>query len=240
MPRSPEEGSLAAVAGLVADAARARMLVALLDGRAQSATELALAAEVAPSTASAHLARLLEGGVLAVERQGRHRYYRLAGAAAAALLEGLGGFAALRGAETPRRFGTQDPALRRARLCYDHRAGERGVRLFEELRAAGLLAGDDGCALTAEGEERLAAFGVDFARLRRSRRTFARPCLDWTERRSHLGGALGAELFARLDERGGIERTFGSRAVVVTPAGERMLRSLCETSRRASLRALAR
>src|SRR5205814_1316678 len=150
--------------------------------------------EVAPSTASSHLAKLLAGGLVALARQGRHRYFRLAGPEAAAILEGLGAFATAREPASARPLGTADPALRAARLCYDHLAGALGVRLFDDLRAAGFLDGDDGGSVTAAGASSFAGLGIDLAALRRARRAFARPCLDWTERRPHLGGALGAAL----------------------------------------------
>jgi DNA-binding transcriptional ArsR family regulator len=217
----PDEPDFAGVAAIVGDPARARMLTELLGGLAMTATELALAGEVAPSTASVHLARLVDAGLLAVERQGLHRSFRLAAPEASELVEGLAAFTATRGAGAGRRFGPRDPALRAARVCYDHLAGARGVELFDRLRGIGALAGDDGCALTAGGEVRVASLGIDLDVLRRSRRVFSRPCLDWSERRPHLGGALGAALFARMLELDWVTRAAGSRAVRFTARGER-------------------
>lgn len=217
-----EAADLARLAALVGEPARARMLTALLGGLALTATELAAAGEVAPSTASAHLLRLLEGGLLAIERQGRHRYYRIAGAEIAAALESLGAVAVGR---LPRP-GPADPALRAARVCYDHLAGARGVWLLERLRARDLLGGPDGIAVTPRGEAFFARLGLNLAAIARSRRTFAPPCLDWSERRHHLGGALGAALLAHLFERDWLRREADGRVVTVTAVGARNLERL--------------
>jgi DNA-binding transcriptional ArsR family regulator len=215
---------LAAVASCLAEPARARIVCALLGGRAMTATELADEAGVAPSTASEHLAKLRERGLVSLERQGRHRYFRLAGSDVASFVEGLAGFAASR--DPARRFGPNDPALRRARVCYDHLAGEFAVELRERLLDRGGLGLDGADSLTAAGECLFADIGVDVADLRRSRRPLVRACLDWSERRHHLGGALGAALLARLFELGWIERATIGRAVTVTPRGERPIASL--------------
>jgi DNA-binding transcriptional ArsR family regulator len=214
---------LAALAALIGEPARSRMLTALMGGIALTATELALEAGVAASTASAHLAKLLSGDVLAIERQGRHRYYRLAGPEVAALLESLAGVA-LPGAR--RRTGPADPALRKARVCYDHLAGERGVWLCDTLRARGLITAREG-ALTAAGEVFCRRFGIDLEALARSRRVFSRLCLDWSERRPHLGGALGAAILERMLTLRWAQRQPGSRAVELSPRGERELLALC-------------
>jgi DNA-binding transcriptional ArsR family regulator len=217
-------GGLAAVAACLAEPARARIVCALLGGLAMTATELADEAGVAPSTASEHLGKLREGGIVAVERQGRHRYFRLAGCDVASFLEGMAGFAAAR--DPARRFGPADPALRRARVCYDHLAGEVAVRIYERLRVRGGLGSDGAGPLTAAGERLFVELGVDLAELRRGRRPLVRVCLDWSERRHHLGGALGAALFARLLGIGWIERREIGRAVTVTPRGARPLANL--------------
>src|SRR4051812_9116615 len=175
----PDADDLAALGALIGEPARSRMLTALMGGIALTATELALEAGVAPSTASVHLAKLLAGGVLAIERQGRHRYYRIAGAEVAALLESLAGIAA---SGSRPRTGPADPALRAARVCYDHLAGERGVWLCDALRARGLIGAREG-AVTSTGEAFFGRFGIDLDGLARSRRTFSRLCLDWSERR---------------------------------------------------------
>jgi DNA-binding transcriptional ArsR family regulator len=221
MCRQPD---LAGLAALIADTARARMLTALMGGIALTATELALEAEVAPSTASGHLAKLTAGEILEVEKRGRHRYYRLAGAEVAAMLEEL--TSAASGRRLRRLPGPADPALRAARVCYDHLAGERGVWLLARLRERHLLGGPDGCLPTPAGTELLARFGLDLAALARSRRTFSRTCLDWSERRHHLGGALGAAILARIFDLGWARRELDGRAVAFSARGERSLREL--------------
>ncbi|MGC5019119.1 ArsR/SmtB family transcription factor [Micromonospora sp. DT47] len=210
---------LADLAVLLADGTRASFCLALLDGRAWTAGELARAAGVAPSTASDHLSRLVRGGLLVEERQGRHRYLRLAGPAVAQLIEDLAGHLP----PTPRpasslRAATADAALARARTCYDHLAGRLGVRLRDALLARGLLEAADGLALTAAGREWLAGLGVPVAPLRAGRRPLLRDCLDWTERRPHLAGALGAALCHRFAELGWTARG-GGRSIRVTPSG---------------------
>jgi DNA-binding transcriptional ArsR family regulator len=211
---------IAEVAALIGDPARANMLCALMDGRAHTAAELAHVAGVGAPTASAHLARLVAGGLLAVEKQGRHRYYRLAGAAIAEALEGL---MALAPAVAPRLrpAGPRDAAMRHCRTCYDHLAGAAAVAIVEAMVAQGwLAAGPDAFTPTARGEAGLAALGIGLAAARAGRRRFAPRCLDWSERRAHLGGALGAALLAALEARGWVMRTPGSRAARITSAGE--------------------
>jgi DNA-binding transcriptional ArsR family regulator len=217
--------NIARVAGLIGEPARAEMLTALLADRALTATELAGIAGVTKQTVSAHLAKLVDAGLLAVEAQGRHRYFRLAGRDIAQLLEALMGVAFRTGSLrlVP---GPREPALRKARVCYDHLAGELGVVAYDGLIARGLLADEAGSLfLTNAGAEWLAAFGVDPVDAARQRRTFCRPCLDWGERRHHLGGALGAALLARFYELRWAQRAKGSRVVVFTSAGERTLRA---------------
>jgi DNA-binding transcriptional ArsR family regulator len=220
---------VAAVAALLAEPARARMVTALLAGRALTATELALEAAVMPSTASSHLARLLASGLVEVARQGRHRYYRLAGPEVAVAVEGLMALAprphAKRGG-APARFGPRDEDLRRARVCYDHLAGEAGVLLFARLHEEGLVRSRRGAVeLTPDGEAWLRELRVDLAALRARRRPLCLACLDWSERRSHLAGAVGAALLDRLLALRLVRRTPGSRAVVVSPRGTAMLAS---------------
>ncbi len=212
--------SLATVAGLIGDATRAAILLELMGGRALTATELATRAEVAPSTASDHLARLVGGGLLSCVAQGRHRYYRLASAEVARVVEALGVL-------TPpaREAARFEPelvhSLRFARTCYDHLAGQLGVAIADALIERQILVPEgDGFRLTPDGERWLANLGVDVARARRLRRAFARACLDWTERRPHLAGALGSALLARLLDLGWLERIDGERAVELTPLGQ--------------------
>ena len=215
------EPDVAPVAALLADSARAAMLTALLDGRALAAGELARLAGVSAATASAHLARLLSGGLVTVVSQGRHRYYRLAGHEVAAALEAL----ALLGARRPVRSLRQSrraQALSEARTCYDHLAGRAGVALLDALIDCGALSAGEriaDLAVTAQGAAALTEFGVDIPVLRRSRRRLAVSCLDWTERRPHLGGALGAAITARLLALGWIEPGACPRAVLVTAVG---------------------
>jgi DNA-binding transcriptional ArsR family regulator len=214
---------IASAAALMADPARAAMLGALLGGTPLSAGELSHLAGVSPATASAHLARLLDGGLVAVTRQGRHRYYRLAGHEVAAVLEALARISPVRPVRSLRQ-SREAAALAQARTCYDHLAGRAGVELLDALLRTRILNGDGsslGTAyeVTAQGAERLAGFGVDVAQVRQSRRRFAGACLDWTQRRPHLNGALGAAVTARLLELGWIERGPSRRAVRVTGPG---------------------
>jgi DNA-binding transcriptional ArsR family regulator len=227
MPDAPD---LAALAALLGDPARARMLTSLMHGTALTATELALEAEIAPSTASAHLAKLTDAQVLAIEKQGRHRYFRLFDGDVAALLEQLMGLAARRGIAPLRRTGPADPALRVARVCYDHLAGERGVWLLDRLRERKLLDGHDACSVSAAGEAFFARLEIDVDALAHSRRTLCRPCLDWSERRHHLGGALGAAILARIFALRWARRESGSRAVAFTANGERSLHALFDAA----------
>jgi len=217
---------LAAVAALVGDPTRAAMLSALMDGRARTATELALEGGVSASTASFHLSRLTASGLLAIAKQGRHRYFRIAAPDVAAAIEELMGLAVrsgLRAAHT----GPRDPALRRARVCYDHLAGEAGVRLLERLREKGLVGGDDGSpALTGRGEAWCARVGIDLDALRARRRPLCRACLDWSERRAHLAGAVGAAILDRLMSLRYARRAPGARVVVLSPRGESFVERL--------------
>lgn len=211
--------SLAGLAALLADRTRASFCLALLDGQAWTAGELARAAGVAPSTASEHLTRLVRGGFLVEERQGRHRYVRLADASVAQLIEDLAGHAPA--APTPPRTlraASAGAALAYARTCYDHLAGRLGVLLHDALLARGVLDRTDGLALSPAGVGWLAGIGVPVEALRAARRPLVRDCLDWTERRPHLAGALGAALCGRFLDLGWTVRGIG-RAIRLTPAG---------------------
>ncbi|MFB4313965.1 ArsR/SmtB family transcription factor [Actinomadura sp. 21ATH] len=209
------QADIAPVAALMADRGRAAMLTALLDGRPLAAGELARTAGVSAPTASAHLGRLLDGGLVTVVKQGRHRYYRLAGADVAEVIEALSRISAPVEVRSLRQ-SRQARRLHRARSCYDHLAGEAGVALYAALMDGGSLDAD--FQATEKGAERFARLGIDVGSLRKARRRFAGECLDWTERRPHLNGALGAALLARFIEIGWVERG-GDRELRVTEAG---------------------
>ena len=213
--------NLSPVATLIGDPTRSALLAQLFDGAARTAGELACGAGVSPQVASNHLAKLLAGGLLALEVQGRHRYYRLARPEVAQALEALAGLGMPEPANTPRRVELKvPPELRFARTCYDHLAGELGVAMSRALLQRGYLLEEDArFETTPEGEAWLAGFGVPITELRRSRRTFARRCLDWSERRPHLGGALGTAVLKRLLDLGWVVRIPGNRAVRLTVAG---------------------
>ncbi|GAA4066139.1 ArsR/SmtB family transcription factor [Nonomuraea soli] len=213
------EADIAPVAALMADPTRATMLTALLSGRALAAGELARLAGVSAPTASAHLAKLLDGGLVEAVKQGRHRYYRLKGHEVAEVLETLARISA-RPAVRSLRQSSQARQLEEARTCYDHLAGRAGVALFDGMRERGYLAGGE---VTAEGERVLGRLGVDVEGARRARRRFAPECLDWTERRAHLGGALGAALTGVLLEEEWLVRGRAPRSIVVTEKGRRGL-----------------
>jgi DNA-binding transcriptional ArsR family regulator len=217
--------NIAAIAAMIGDPARANMLTALLNGAALTPSELALEANVTKQTASSHLGKLVLAGLVAVEAQGRHRYYRLADADVAALLESLMGVAA-RAKALRFRPGPKEPALRRARLCYDHLAGELGVGLFDAfLKNKWMLPGPEKTyALTKLGRVKVSTFGVDIAELEIGARPLCRACLDWSVRRHHLAGALGAALLDRIFERGWVSQRRGSRVLDFTPVGEAGLR----------------
>jgi len=214
---------IAPVAALMADQARATMLGALLGGHPLAAGELSQLAGVSPATASAHLGKLLDGGLVAVTKQGRHRYYSLAGHEIATVLEAISEISPVKPVRSLRQ-SREAAALAQARTCYDHLAGRAGVELLDALLRKGFLNGTGTgpsarYEVTADGAEKLAAFGVDVDKLRRSRRRFAGACLDWTQRRPHLNGALGAAVTARLMQLGWIERGSSKRAIRVTDSG---------------------
>ena len=215
------DAALAGIAAAIGEPARARMLGCLLDGRARTSTELAVIAGVTPSTASVHLARLKRLRLVQVLAQGKHRYYSLAGAPVAAALEAL---SVLGGAR--REFAPSTPShLRAARTCYDHIAGSLGVALHDRFLALGwlLAAADRAWELTPAGTRAFAALGVDLEVTRARRRRFAFPCLDWSERRPHLGGALGAALLALVLRRQWAVQELDSRALTLTRQGRREL-----------------
>ena len=217
------EESSARIAAAIGDPARARMLYALMDGRARTSTELALVAAVGPSTASAHLNRLKRERLVRVLVQGRHRYYSLYGAGVGSLLESLSVLAGRVGTG----IQTATPQhLRLARTCYDHVAGTLGVLLHDRLLTLEwLTGGDHAYAVTPKGARAFAALGIDVDAARRLRRRFAFPCLDWSERRCHLGGALGAAVLEALLERRWLTRERRERGLTLTTLGARELRS---------------
>ena len=217
--------NLSTLAALIGEPTRTAMLIELMSGRALTATELATRAEVASSTASDHLAQLVRGGLLTCLAQGRHRYYRLASAEVARLIEALGALS-----DAPHARAPVEPelvaGLKFARTCYDHLAGRLGVAVAEALVSRGLLNSEsDSFRLTPAGESWLSKFGVDLAATRRAKRAYTRACLDWTERRPHLAGALGAALYSRLVELGWLERLDGERTVELTALGAAGLRA---------------
>jgi DNA-binding transcriptional ArsR family regulator len=221
--RDPQATALARLAALFADETRAACLLALLDGRAWTASELARHAGVAASTLSEHLGRLVAGGLLAEERQGRHRYVRLADARVAQLVEDLAAQVAPGTAVRPRnlRESSAGSAMARGRTCYDHLAGRLGIAVTDALTARGLLQQETGFALTDAGLAWFESAGIGLDR--RGRRPLARACLDWTERRPHLAGVAGAALCGHALETGWCVRIGSERAVKVTAAGERAL-----------------
>jgi DNA-binding transcriptional ArsR family regulator len=209
--------SIAAIAALIGDPARANMLTALMDGRALTVSELAQAAGVTLPTASGHLAKLDAAGLLVARRQGRNRYFHLSGPDVGEAIESLMSLAARTGA-TRVRTGPNDAALREARVCYDHLAGERAVALMGALVARDLIRDGESPMLTATGSAFFMRLGIDVARLDGKRRPLCRACLDWSERRSHLGGALGAALLDHVIAAGWARRGDG-RVVRFSPAG---------------------
>ena len=217
------------VAALVGDQARANMLTALMTGRALTASELAHEAGVTPQTASSHLAKLEAGSLIEQEKQGRHRYFRLADPDVAGMLEGLEGLAA-RAGHMRLRTGPKDPALRRARVCYDHLAGDLGVQMLDSMKKQRLLRQrKHEIELTPEGERFLTrTLQISAEALAHPRRPLCKACLDWSERRHHLAGTLGAALLTRFTELKWAARDAapGSRVVNFTRNGEKRFAAL--------------
>jgi DNA-binding transcriptional ArsR family regulator len=207
------------IAAAIGDPVRASMLTALMAGRALTATELANRARITKQTGSTHLRRLLDAKLVAVHPQGRHRYFAIANEDVAHLLERMIGVAAH--SESAVSIGPKDPALRKARVCYDHLAGEIAVSVYTAMLARSLLRFDgESLVVTVMGNDWFRDFGIDVDRLRKQRRTLCRACMDWSERRHHLAGALGAALLDRLIERRWARRETGSRIVRFLPGGE--------------------
>jgi DNA-binding transcriptional ArsR family regulator len=213
------------IAALIGDHARAEILTALMTGQALTATELTQVAGVTKQTVSAHLGKLLDAQLLAVEVQGRHRYFRLADRDVAHLLESLMGVAYRVGAVRVR-SSPREPALRKARVCYDHLAGELGVLVFDSLEQRRYLrTGGEAPELTGPGRKFCAELGIDLEALARQRRPLCRTCLDWSMRRHHLAGSVGAALLARCLDLGWARRAQDSRVVSFSPTGEKALRA---------------
>jgi len=218
------DADVAAAAALIGEPARAALLLALMEAEPLSARELAARAGIAPSTASGHLKKLVSGGFLADERQGRHRYFRLADPAIAEALEALSAIAPTKPVRSLREASVAD-AVRHGRMCYDHLAGRLGVELAAALERKRVLIHRNGSyTLGSKASTRLAELGIDLAALEKLRRVLVRPCLDWSERRPHLAGALGAEIAVRLLELGWLKKRPTNRSVEVTPTGLAQLR----------------
>ena len=218
---------MASVAALIGDPSRSMMLCALMGGEALTATELAREGGVTKQTASTHLGQLLDGGLLSVQKQGRHRYFSIANADVAHLLESL---ITISGAMGTRKSmpGPKDERLRKARMCYDHMAGEMGVALYDGLLDRNLLAlgsansSETGIVLSEEGKNYLGDFGIDIPKLQNARRPICRTCLDWSVRRQHLAGSLGAAILERMFELNWVRKSETPRLLVFTPKGERL------------------
>jgi DNA-binding transcriptional ArsR family regulator len=211
-----DANSITRIAGLIGEPGRIRMLTMMLDGRRHSASELAIGADVSAQTASSHLGKLLQGGLIVSERRGRQRLFQLKTTEVAVAIEALGALA------TESRPASAMPELRFARTCYDHLAGALSIAMRHDLLRRGALRNQqEDFVLTHEGERFLQKLGIDAAPLRALRRSFARKCLDWTERHHHVGGAVGAALLGRFFEMKWVARMRDSRAVRITEEGER-------------------
>jgi DNA-binding transcriptional ArsR family regulator len=218
--RTMKEGpDIAHIAALIGDPARANMLTPLMSGKALTVSELAAEAGVTIQTASSHLSKLDQGGLLRPRKQGRHKYFSLASDDVAHVLEGLMGLAAGSG-HLRKRTGPKDVELRKARVCYNHLAGDMGTQLFDSLIAQGHLALDDGdLILTGAGEDFATGFHIDLGALRDRKSPLCLECLDWSERRSHLAGSLGRAFLSRFEELAWAKRHQNSRAVIFSQRG---------------------
>lgn len=216
-----EGPDIARIAALIGDPARANMLTALMSGKAVTATELAQEAGVTVQTASSHLSKLDAGGLLRLRKQGRHKYFSLASDDVARVLEGLMGLAAGSG-HLRNRVGPKDPALRKARVCYNHLAGDMGIQLFDSLVGRRFLrTGRESLDLSKTGRNFVCDFGIEINDLVAQRMPLCRECLDWSERRSHLAGSLGRAFLSRFEDKGWAKRERDTRVVRFTPAGEK-------------------
>lgn len=215
-----EDTALSQVAGAIAEPARTKMLCALMDGHARTSTEMAAIAQVSASTASAHLARLKDDGLIQLHTQGRHRYYSLAGPHIAQAMEGL----MVISRKSAKAFVPNTPSrLQFARTCYDHMAGTLAVQLHDHFIAAGWLIGEGTYQLSPSGEKAMGELGIDLPALHAQRRRFACGCLDWSMRRPHLAGALGAALLNSAIRKEWVIQDLDSRALALTPKGRKAL-----------------
>lgn len=215
-----EDAALSRIAGAIAEPARTKMLCALMDGHARTSTEMAAIAEVRASTASAHLARLKDDGLITLHTQGRHRYYSLAGSHIAQAIEGL----MVISRQSAKAFVPNTPSrLQFARTCYDHMAGTLAVQLHDHFIAAGWLIGEGTYQLSPPGEKAMLELGIDLPALHAQRRRFACGCLDWSMRRPHLAGALGAALLHSALRKEWLTQDLDSRALGLTPKGRKAL-----------------
>ena len=214
-----EGPDIALIASLIGEPARANMLSAMMNGMALTATELAGVAGITAQTASSHLKKLEEGGLLTQRKQGRHRYYCLADDEVASVLESLAGLAESKG-HTRIRTGPKDPALKHSRVCYNHLAGTMGVQMYDSLVVRQFIkVHDDALSLTNEGETFMQGLGIDIETLSKQRRALCKPCLDWSVRRSHLAGSLGTSLLDRFFELSWARRDIGTRLVIFSKKG---------------------
>jgi len=214
-----EGPDIAHIAALIGDPARANILTALMDGRALTASELAEEAGVALSTASGHLSKLADADLVSPRKQGRHKYFQLAGADVAGVLEALMGLASARGTSRVR-TGPRDAQMQEARVCYNHLAGRRGVQMYQSLLAQEfLIEQGEEVTLTEHGRAFFETFGIDVSALRAGRTKVCRSCLDWSERRNHLAGSLGRAVLSRLETLEWTRRDPKSRAVLMTDTG---------------------
>lgn len=219
-----EGPDIARIAALIGDPARANILTALMAGKALTATELSGEAGVTLQTTSSHLTKLQGGGLLTLRKQGRHKYFTLASDDVAKVLEGLMGLAAGSG-HLRTRIGPRDAALKKARVCYNHLAGEMGTQLYQHFMKAGHLRREpEGLSLTRSGRAFVEDFGIDVDRLALGRTPLCRECLDWSERMSHLAGSLGRAIFNRIEDLGWAERDRATRVVTFSGGGERAFR----------------
>ncbi|MBU2971981.1 winged helix-turn-helix domain-containing protein [Pseudoalteromonas sp. C2R02] len=219
MNNTTSEPNIAVVANLIGDNARAKMLTALLGGKALTATELALEADITSQTASTHLAKLVDGQLLHVRKQGRHKYFQLMNASIAQLLESLLNISASLAPEQVS-TGPSDIRLKQARICYDHLAGELGVEVYDALKRQDFII-DNGSEtlLTDLGKEFFSSIGFDFSQVKKSKRPICKSCLDWSERRNHLAGILGQWMLNDMFDKGWLERALDSRVINVSNAG---------------------
>jgi DNA-binding transcriptional ArsR family regulator/predicted transcriptional regulator len=210
------------IASLIGDPARASIMWALLDGKAFTATELALIAETTPQNVSMHLSKLVQADLLSVESQGRHRYFKYARKEVAYAIEAMAGLVPPHASKKP--MQAEEAGVRHCRTCYDHMAGRVGVAITDSLLKQNIIAGKKGgFDLTAKGEKWFVAFGIDTASLREKRRSFLRPCLDWSERRHHMAGSLATAFLEMMLADDWVRRTKNSRALIVTGKGRKKL-----------------